>query len=103
MDYATMADVHSQNTSKMSADTSTDMVNWVCRIPIMFLEFKDRAFNAATVSQVSDVVKRLRLEKYVALFLVSDSQQEQLVSTASECVSTFHVVSSTMSNDSCRC
>ena len=48
----------------------------------MFLEFKDKAFNAAMVSQVNDVVKRLHLQQSVALFLVSDAQQEQLVCTA---------------------
>ena len=50
-----------------------------CRGPLLFLEFKDKAFSAAAVSQVSEAVKRLGLEKNVAMFLVSDAHQERLV------------------------
>ncbi|KAK9862781.1 hypothetical protein WJX84_010739 [Apatococcus fuscideae] len=49
------------------------------RGPLLFLEFKDKAFSAAAVSQVSEAVKRLGLEKNVAMFLVSDAHQERLV------------------------
>ena len=51
----------------------------LCRTPLLFLEFKDQAFNKAAVSHVSSLVDRLSFERSVALFLVIDAHQEQLV------------------------
>lgn len=54
------------------------------RTPLLFLEFKDRAFSTAAVQHVSNLVNQLSFDRSVALFLVSDAQQEQLAAEGFE-------------------
>ncbi|KAK9818757.1 hypothetical protein WJX74_009887 [Apatococcus lobatus] len=54
------------------------------RTPLLFLELKGRAFNAAAVSYLSNTVNHIGFDRSVALFLVSDAQQEQLAAEGFE-------------------